>query len=215
MEGGREGGRGLRVERGRDTLEYIYFDHTCAVLKKCNTMPIMTGMDDPTASTMPSTYHSHRLLPNLRFCLNAPQTPSLCGTHLTAGAPPTHATMRYRPSLGLSGLTEVLRVQHQMKLPALGSLALLVLHRPRFSSVGRPQGISWWCSLLGSSTLLLVHCRIHTAIQHQSIFSLQSTVVLGNLQLNKCESALKGLTNLSYSGHAHVFTLNGAQLATS
>ena len=91
----------------------------------------------------------------------------------------------------------MLRVQHLMKLPALGSLALLVLHRPRFSSVGRPQGISWWCSLLGSSTLLLVQCRIHTAIQHQSIFSLQSTVVLGNLQLNKRESALKGLTNLS------------------
>ena len=98
-----------------------------------------------------------------------------------------------------------------MKLPALGSLALLVLHRPRFSSIGRPQGISWWCSLLSSSTLLLVQCRIHTAIQHQSIFSLQSTVVLGNLQLNKCESALKGLTNLSYSGNAHVSTLNGAQ----
>ena len=81
-EGGREGGMegedcGWRGKAGgregrRDTLEYIYFDHTCAVLKRCNTIPIMTGMDDPTASTMPSTYHSHRFLPNLRFCLNAP-----------------------------------------------------------------------------------------------------------------------------------------------
>ena len=71
-EGGREEGREGGREGGRDTLEYIYFDLTCSVLKKCNTIPIMTGMDDPTASTMPSTYHSHRFLPNLRFCLNAP-----------------------------------------------------------------------------------------------------------------------------------------------
>ena len=42
-EGGREGGR--KGEREGGTHLNTYFDHTCAVLKNCNTIPIMTGME--------------------------------------------------------------------------------------------------------------------------------------------------------------------------
>ncbi|KAL5496634.1 hypothetical protein EMCRGX_G012958 [Ephydatia muelleri] len=53
--------------------------------------------------------------------------------------------------------------------------------------------------------------RLSHSLIRANARAILSIAILGNLQLNKCESALKGLTNLSYSGHAHVFTLNGAQ----
>ena len=46
-EGGREGGKEGGRERGREGGTHLntYFDHTYAVLKTCNTIPIMTGME--------------------------------------------------------------------------------------------------------------------------------------------------------------------------